>query len=118
MRFENLSVPADGSANGNPVRLALDRVQYQRRATGSYDNGATATVEIVQQDAGGFDNVTVLADVSLDASALWRPRAAVHGSDGTVIANQWERHFLGNAYVQITVTGGGSGSGDFLLTFV
>lgn len=115
MLFEMISPAADDTAQGNAVRAAIDRVHYLRNGSNPYDAGATAVVEIIQE--GIVAPVIILTGVNLNASALWRPRTDVHDSVGAVIAGQVTRHVLAEARVRVTITGGGSGVGTFLVTF-
>lgn len=110
-------IEPDSDAQGNLVRAELDTIVYERPATDPLDAGATALVEILH---GDLENpLTVLNNVSLDADAVWRPRADVHGSDGNAIAGQVGRHALAESRVKITVTGGGAApkSGTFFVIF-
>lgn len=112
---EILEVGADANRAGNEVRSALDLVQYQRPATGAFAAGATVDVTI---EHTGFDPVTVLTGVSLDADFVLRPRAPVHDSAGAAIAGSSTRHQLAGGRVRVAVTGGGEGNtGSFLILF-
>lgn len=109
-----LTVDADGTKSTNLVRARLDRVEYHRPASGPLDAGATAVVEFTQH---GSTSVVVLNNVNLDADAVWLPRASVHDSAGTVISGQVGHHVLCDARIDVTITGGGSGTGEFMIVF-
>lgn len=112
---ETLKVASAGTGETLPVKGAVVRVQYEKDATSPYDSGATAKVEVMHQ---GFAGETILTGVSLNASGVWHPRSAAHGSDGSAIAGAFVPYFVADATVKVTVTGGGTDkTGSFLITF-
>jgi hypothetical protein len=113
MRRETITVAGGATEQGSAARGRLEAVVYEPGET-PLDAGATATVSVLHPD--GFTTpVPVLTGVGLDAAARWLPRAPASAVDGSAEATATERHPLVESRVQVAVTGGGAGTGRFLI---
>lgn len=117
--FERHAVAADSFEQGASVRTLLAEVIFERPAAGAYTLAATADVEIVYDD---FKPVPVLTGVSLATDTHWRPQVVANLVDGTAIetvpgTGRYTHHTIVEGRIKITVTGGGTGTGNFMVLF-